>query len=225
MKNTSAQALDREHMPTDFDVSLDAYLGRDTFGDGHRDGEQRIPTRQKIVEGPAQSMRGFEDTYRNIVDYIVRITHRIWEERNIDYIGSTYSANSEVYDDFGLQRGNAKIIQDTRDTTGAFSDIELIADEVIWAGNDDIGFHTSHRLSIRGTNDGDSVLGPATHANTNVMVIANCVVLENEIFLEHVLYNNSAKIQQLASTSTKLPQRWLQNHPLAGLANQKPGTT
>ena len=31
--------------------------------------------------GPKQDLPGFEDTYQNIVDYIVRITHRIWEVR------------------------------------------------------------------------------------------------------------------------------------------------
>jgi hypothetical protein len=83
-----------------------------------------------------QSMRGFEDTYRNIIDYIVRITYRIWEDRDVEYIGDTYSGTSRVYDDYGLQLGNQKIIDDTHHTTGAFSDIKLIADEVVWAGDD-----------------------------------------------------------------------------------------
>jgi hypothetical protein len=104
---------------------------------------------------------------------------------------------SKVFDDYGLQSGNQKIIADTHHTTGAFSNIELIADEVVWAGNDEIGFHTSHRTIIRGLNDGDSKYGPATGKSVDVLVIANCVALDNEIFLEHVLYNNSSLLQQL----------------------------
>ncbi len=67
----------------------------------------------------------------------------------------------------------------------------------MWAGNDEVGYHTSHRTIIRGTNDGDSKYGPATNKTIDVLVIANCVALENEIFLEHVLYNNSSMLQQL----------------------------
>jgi hypothetical protein len=174
-------------MPRNFSISLAAYTGRGTAR------EKRIPDDY----GPNQSMRGFEETYRNIIDYIVRITYRIWEDRDVEYIADTYCSESRVYDDYGLQLGNQKIIADTHHTTGAFSNIRLIADEVIWAGDDEIGFHTSHRTIIRGTNDGPSKYGPATNKPIDVLVIANCVARENEIFLEHVLYNNSAMLQQL----------------------------
>ena len=79
-------------------------------------------------------MRGFEDTYRNIIDYIVRITYKIWEDRDVEYIGDTYSDTSRVYDDYGLQLGSGKIISDTHHTTGAFSNIQLIADEICLGG-------------------------------------------------------------------------------------------
>ncbi len=185
--------LSRSHMPDGFDISLDSYLGRQGRGSGYREGEARVPAEF----GPPQSMQGFESTYRNIIDYIVRITYRIWEDRDVEYIDATYAKDSQVFDDYGLQLGNRKIIADTHHTTGAFSDIRLIADEVIWAGNDEVGYHTSHRTLIRGTNDGDSKYGPATGREVDVLVIANCVALGNRIFLEHVLYNNSSLVTQL----------------------------
>jgi hypothetical protein len=180
-------------MPVDYSISLDAYTGRQGLGGGFCEDETRIPDNFGI----AQSMRGFEETYRNIIDYIVRITYKIWEDRDVEYIADTYSDSSRVYDDYGLQLGSKKIIADTHHTTGAFSDIQLIADEIVWAGNDEVGYHTSHRTIIRGLNDGDSKYGPATRRNVDVMVIANCVALDNEIFLEHVLYNNSSLLLQL----------------------------
>ena len=182
-----ARPLSRGHMPTGYSISLQEYTRR---GTPH---ETRIPDDY----GPMQSMRGFEETYRNIIDYIVRITYRIWEDREVEYIADTYSDTSQVFDDYGLQHGCRKIIDDTHHTTGAFSDIKLIADEIVWAGDDEIGYHTSHRTIIRGANDGDSRYGPATGRHIDVLVIANCVALENEIFLEHVLYNNSSMLQQL----------------------------
>lgn len=174
-------------MPTGFGLSLAEYTRRGTAQ------ECRIPDDL----GPWQRMRGFEETYRNIIDYIVRITYRIWEDRDVEYIGATYSPDSRVFDDYGLQRGNRKIVSDTHHTTRAFPDIRLIADEIVWAGDDEVGFHTSHRTIIRGTNDGDSRYGPATHRYVDVLVIANCVALGNRIFLEHVLYNNSGMLMQM----------------------------
>jgi len=182
-----ALPLGREHMPTDYSISLAAYTGRGT------DHETRIPD----DFGPKQSLRGFESTYQNIIDYIVRITYRIWEDRDVGYIRDTYHNQSQVFDDYGLQLGCEKIVSDTEHTTGAFSDIKLIADEIIWAGNDDIGFHTSHRVFIRGTNDSASKYGPATNKQVDVWCVANCVALDNEIFLEHVIYNTSSLLTQL----------------------------
>lgn len=182
-----AAPLRRRHMPADYAISLANYTKRGT------------PEETRIPEdfGQRQSLRGFEATYRNIIDYIVRITYRIWEDRDVEYIRRTYADASRTFDDYGLQFGDEKIVQDTYHTTGAFSDIELIADEVAWAGDDEAGFHSSHRTLMRGTNDGDSRYGPATGKAVDVLVIANCVSLENEIFLEHVLYNNSAMLLQL----------------------------
>ena len=182
-----ARPLSRRHMPTDYSISLASYTGRGTSD------EKRIPDDL----GPAQPMRGFEETYRNVIDYIVRITYRIWEDREVEYIGETYSSDSRVYDDYGLQLGSRKIIEDTRRTTGAFSNVRLIADEIVWAGDDEVGFHTSHRTLIRGTHDGDGKYGPATNRDVDVLVIANCVSLENRIFLEHVCYNTSSLLLQL----------------------------
>jgi len=182
-----ALPLRREHMPADYSISLARYIGRGTPD------EARIPK----DFGPSQSLRGFEETYRNIIDYIVRITYRIWEDRQVTYIRECYAPDSRVFDDYGLQLGNEKIVSDTRHTTGAFSDIQLVADEVIWAGDDEIGFHTSHRTLIRGTNDGPSKYGSATGRSEDFLVIANCVALNNDIFLEHVLYNTAGMIQQL----------------------------
>ena len=204
-----ALPLRREHMPSDYMVSLDRYLGRLGTGSGYSDQEQRIPT----DFGPHQSMQGFEKTYRNIIDYIVRITYKIWEDRDVEYIADTYSDQSNVYDDYGLQRGSKKIIADTHHTTSAFSNIRLIADEVIWAGNDEIGFHTSHRTIIRGTNDGDSRYGPATGKDVDILVIANCVALENDIFLEHVLYNNSCMLQQLGHNLDDVAMQMVLDEP------------
>ena len=171
-------------MPRDFSISLAAKGGTDAL--------LRKPGGERV-----QSMRGFEATYTDIIDYIVRITHRIWEEKDIGYIYDTYSLKSHVYDDYGLQYGSEKIVADTAHTINAFPDIRLYADEIIWAGNDEIGFHTSHRTVIQGHNSGFSRYGPPTGKRVFLWCIANCVSLENRIFAEWVIYDTANLIRQL----------------------------
>ncbi len=131
------------------------------------------------------------------MDYILRVTHRIWEEKEIGYIYDTYAHNSRVYDDYGLKYGRDRIVADTIHTVNAFPDVKIYADEVIWAGDDQVGFHTSHRAVITGRNTGFSNYGPPTGRKTMLWCIANCILLENEIFEEWVLYDTAALAQQL----------------------------
>lgn len=173
-------------MPSGFEISLKDYT---------KDRSHRIPPHL----GPRQALGSFDPEYRNIIDYIVRITYRIWETkaRDVEYIRECYADDSLVYDDYGCQVGNKKIVADTYHTTRAFPDIILDAEEVIWAGDESTAFHTSHLTRITGTNTGRSRYGDATGKGINVLVIANCVAQGNDIFLEHVLYNTSAMLQQL----------------------------
>ncbi len=144
-----------------------------------------------------QELRGFDPKYIDIVDYIVRITHRIWEEKDIGYIYDSYRHNCRVTDDAGLQYGRDKIVADTVHTVNAFPDVRLYADEIVWAGDQDVGFFTSHRTVILGTNTGWSRFGPPTHRRVNVWCIANCIAQDNEIFEEWVIYNQSSLLRQL----------------------------
>ena len=174
-------------MPRDYSISLDAYRrgGTDAFLDHAPAGVSGHP------------MARFEKTYVNIVDYVVRITHRIWEEKDIGYIYDTYSHDSTVWDDFGLQYGRDKVVADTVQMNNAFPDIRIAADEVIWAGNDQIGFHTSHRTQIFGTNSGFSRYGAPTGRRVQFWCMANCVARDNEISHEHVVYDTVALLQQM----------------------------
>ena len=173
-------------MPDSFDISLQNSI---------RGGTDRLLTPQYIAR--RQPMQGFESQYIDIIDYIVRITHRIWEEKDIGYIYDTYRHNCRVTDDAGLQYGRDKIVADTVHTVNAFPDIRLYADEIIWAGDEITGFYTSHRTVITGTNTGWSRFGPPTGKRINVWCIANCLAQENEIFEEWVIYNQSSMLRQL----------------------------
>lgn len=213
------EALTPEQMPKDFTISLDAY---------RRGGTDKFlgKTPEDVVRQP---MRGFESQFPNIIDYIVRITHRIWEEKDIGYIYDTYSHDCTVWDDLGLQYGRDKIVADTVHTNNAFPDIRLVADEVIWAGNEVVGFHTSHRTKILGTNTGYSRFGAPTGRRIQLWCMANCVSRDNEIFHEHVLYDTAGLVQQLGldlhATAAKMAEARIAAPQLANFMGGEPKRT
>ena len=207
------KALGVEHMPKSFAVSLDAYRrgGTDAF-------LGRAPE-----HAARQSMKGFEPQYVNIVDYIVRITHQIWEEKDIGYIYDTYSHDCVVWDDHGLTYGRDKVVADTVASQNAFPDLRVVADEVIWAGDEEVAFHTSHRTKIFGTNTGWSRHGAPTAKRVQFWCLANCVARDNEIFYEHVVYDNAAIIAQLGLDVRETARRAAQNLP-AGMPRDFAGS-
>jgi predicted ester cyclase len=88
-------------------------------------------------------------------------------------------------------------VADTIHTINAFPDVRIYADEIIWAGNEDVGFSTSHRGTMVGHNTGYSRWGAPTGKKIVVWGVANCTSIENEIFEEWVLYNTGSMLRQL----------------------------
>jgi len=172
-------------MPGDHRIAVRAGSGSDTLRSGRERGERRQP------------MRGFEDTYTDIVDFIVRVTHRIWEDQDVGYIYDTYAPGCAVHDDSGPQYGVERVVEATIAAVHAFPDTRSWADEVIWAGDDEDGFVTSHRYITTGRHLAPWRWGGPTGRKINLWGIANCVVRENEIVEEWVLYNMASRFMQL----------------------------
>lgn len=204
--------LGRQHMPKDYTISVDTY---------YKGGTDRFllnPKRERT-----QPMRGFEEEYTDIIDYIVRITHRIWEEYNVGLIYDYYRHNSRVMDDYAVIHGRETIVENTLMTINAFPDFRGYADDIIWAGSEDVGFHTSHRAVIVGHNTGFSQYGPPTNKKLSYWVIANCLSIENEIYEEWVLYNTTSVINQLGLDVFQLAREIIPPVDFSGMKDPRSG--
>jgi predicted ester cyclase len=142
-------------------------------------------------------MRGFDPQYTDIVDYIIRITHKIWEEKAVGYIYDTYQHNCVVHTSGGDVHGRDATVASTLQTLAAFPDRRLYGDDVIWSGDEDQGFHTSHLITSVAHNTGYSSYGPPTGRRVVWRAIANCVAKENMIFEEWLLRDETSLIRQL----------------------------
>ena len=160
-----------------------------------------------------QSLKGFDDDYVDIVDYIIRCTHKIWEEKSIGLIYTHYGHNIPIWTTEGLTYGREIVVENTLKTIAAFPDVRLIGDEVLWTGNDEDGFHTSHRITWVAHNTGHSIYGPPTGRRVVRTGIANCLVKENKIIEEWIARDEIAVVKQLGldpvETAKRLAQQGL----------------
>lgn len=144
-----------------------------------------------------QDLKGFDPCYTDIVDYIVRCTHKIWEEKGVGVIYSHYGHNIPIWTSDGLTYGRETVVENTLKTLAAFPDCKLFADEVIWCGNETDGFHTSHRITWVAHNTGHSIYGPPTGKRVVRTGIANCLVKDNLIVEEWIARDELGLVQQL----------------------------
>ena len=144
-----------------------------------------------------QSMRGFDPIYTDIVDYIVRCTHRIWDERDIGLIYSHYTHNCVLYGTTGTLYTREEVVRDTIQRLVSFPERRGMATHVIWNGNEDDGFYTSHLVTGTGRHTQNGPLGYPTGRTFTSRTVADCMIYENRIYREWVVADTTAILQQL----------------------------
>lgn len=167
--------------------------------------------------GKGSSLEGSGDDYTGIVDYIVRSTHKIWEEKGIGHIYTHYRHNALIHTSDGMTYGRDKVIADSIKTMAAFPDVRLYADDVIWSGNEEDGFHSSHRIVWVGHNTGYSIYGPPTGRKVVRRGIAHCFVKDNRIIEEWISRDELALVRQLGFNEFELARKHASRDAANGL--------
>lgn len=144
-----------------------------------------------------QPLRGFEDRFPDIVDYIVRITDEIWIDRAVGYIYDTYDTSCAIYSSYGIVRSVEEVVAGTIVTLNAFPDGEIHHLNVAWSGDEDVGFYTSHLGHSRSTNIGASGYGPPTGRKASIRFVADCISRDNRIHTEWLVRDAGAQVRQL----------------------------
>ena len=144
-----------------------------------------------------QDFAGFDDDYSDIVDYILRCTHRIWEQKDVGLIATHYAPHIRVHMMTGPVHGMDGVIAGTARTLSAFPDRTLTGEAVIWSDEGSGAYLSSHRITSSATNLGPSELGPATGKRITFTTIADCLCKENLIIEEWLVRDYSAMALQL----------------------------
>ena len=142
-------------------------------------------------------MKPFSNKFKNLPDYIIGITREIWEERGIATLHHYYAKDIPVRSPAGMVQGNARVIDGTLATLAEFPDRQLLAEDVIWSGNADDGFLSSHRIVSTGTHTGFGAFGVPTGKRFTVRTIADCAAKDDVIDDEWLIRDVGGIARQL----------------------------
>ena len=142
-------------------------------------------------------MKGFSNRWADFPDYIIGITKEIWEDRGVATLNHYYSDDIPVRSPMGIQRGNQAVIASTMATINEFPDREMLGEDVIWSGDDEVGYLSSHRLLTKATHTRDGQFGPASGRMWVVRVIAVCAAKADTIYDEWLVRDYGGIVRQL----------------------------
>ena len=154
-------------------------------------------------------MKGFDSRFENLPDYILKCTAQIWEGRDIAALDWHYADDLLVRTPAGINRGSATGKANTMATLTEFPDRELLGEDVIWCGDDENGFLSSHRILSTATHAGGA-FGPATGRKVTFRTIAFTFCKENRVWDEWLIRDNAAIALQLGTNAKEAAQNLIE---------------
>ena len=140
---------------------------------------------------------GFSLDQNEIEDFIYRITEEIWENKKVENIRSYYAPDVIVRSPSITTYDCDTVVQATYKTLEQFPDRELIGEDVISFGSIKNTYLSSHRILSTGTHLGDGFYGKATGKKVIYRVIADCLVVDNQIIEEWIIRDEASILKQL----------------------------
>ena len=142
-------------------------------------------------------MKGFDQQFKDLPDYILKITYQIWENKDVESIMQYYAENIPVRSPSGVIYGPEAVVKATKATQQEFPDRQLLGEDVIWIGNEENGFLSSHRILSKATHQNDVTYGPATGKKIVYRVIADCACRNNQVYDEWLVRDQGAIVRQI----------------------------
>lgn len=160
----------------------------------------RHATEAEMLAASARADRdldGFPTDYADIIDFIVKITRRIWVDGAIGLIYDTYDPSCVVFTASDVIRGVDMVVEGTTMSMATSPDLDNHFLNIAWSGNARDGFYTSHLGFGTGLSIGDTAYGAATGRSATIRFCADCISLNGRIHTEWLARDNGALVRQL----------------------------
>ena len=142
-------------------------------------------------------MKGFPERFADLPDYILKITQEIWEDRGLATLHDYYAPDILMRFPSGLAQGNRGVIDATLATLAEFPDRQLLGEDLVWSGDAETGFLSSHRIVSSGTHTGHGAFGSPTGRHFTARAIADCAAKDGVINDEWLIRDNGGIARQL----------------------------
>lgn len=159
------------------------------------------------LNGAQQNLPGFDEKYHNIVDYILKITDEIWEQRAVWVIYDTYEKDILIHVGAEKIHGVEAVVSGTIKTLSSFPDRKMNGEAVVWSQHKNGTFFSSHRISSTATNLGNTPFGKSTNKKVFFRTIADCAIRENKIYEEWLVRDNLHLVKQLGFDPVEMAKR------------------
>ena len=163
-------------------------------------------------------MNGFDSEFKNLKDFILKITYRIWEERGVERVRDYYGEKALVKTPTSVSDNVEDVISSTYKTLQMFPDRELLGEDVI--GSEDVPgtFYSSHRILSSAIHLGNGFYGSPTGSKVTYRVMADCICRENKVIDEWMVRDQSAIVKQIGLDPRKFGQQLALNLKETGSA-------
>ena len=168
----------------------------------------RVPeTRELPVANQPLSNTAFRP-YASVPEFIYGITREIWEDRGVGRkLQQYYAPDVLVRSPANLTVGQHGVTAQTLETLHQFPDRQLVGEDVIWTGDGQNAFLSSHRLISVMRHTGQGSLGPVTHRVVRSRVIADCWVVNGQVTEEWLVRDQAAFARSLGVTPEDLARK------------------
>ena len=153
------------------------------------------------------TIAGFDPEFRDLPHFIYAITAKIWEGRQVHAIRDYYTKDCPLRSPGGLCLGSEGVVAATKATLAEFPDRRLLGEDVVWCGDDQNGYLSSHRILSTATHAGNGLYGLATNKKVCYRVIADCWCKANQVHEEWLVRDQGAIARQLDMSVRQLAQQ------------------
>ena len=157
-----------------------------------------LPGNNRIGGGArvAMALKGFDPRWPDLPGWIIGITREIWEDRGVATLHKFYGPDVIVRSAEGVNHGLAPVFAHTVGGLAAAPDQQILAQDVIWSGDDASGYLSSHRSAIVSTDRG-GLHGAGSGRQVVQKVVADCYCVENRIIDEWLFFDSGGLTRQL----------------------------
>lgn len=155
-------------------------------------------------------MKGFDAEFEDFPDYIIKITKRIWEDRDITSLKRYYSDDVLLRLSNRIFVGNEGATHKVLSTLVEYPDRECLAQDVIWSGTPEDGMLSSHRSITVATHAGAGPFGPPTGKRIRFRAFADCWAKDNMIRDEWIVRDNGGLARQMGFAPDDMARKMIE---------------